>query len=177
MSDDIRLKRFEEYRKYLEELEEKRIMKAKDILNKIADGECTLFRVWYFTNDNRYEECRVVAEDFDDVISFILREYIDPAHLDEIEYIDDGIMWSNCDIDECRELMNCENPCENCYETPIAGFSIEEIEDPTIDDIGFKTIYGTNELYIVKDDVVEKADDWSPLTTFALRLSELFGRN
>jgi len=173
------IKRFEEHRKIMEEIEQRRIKEAEELKAAIDAGECSLFRIFYFDNNDRWEQCRAVARDVNDVIDFIKQEYINPEHLDEIEETEYGIEWMDCDPDLCRELSDEENPCESCISAEVAGFYIEEVDDPTVDELSYKTIFGTNDFYVLykNDDgsiSAKKADDWSPMTVMAMRLSELF---
>jgi len=116
----------------------------------------TLFRVWYFDSNDREEIARFKADDFEDVQDYLLKHFIKEGKQEEIEETDFGLMWNQFEPDECIEQHRADgveeardedyNPCDMCDGCE-AGFSIEEIEDPTEDEFEFKTIQGTNDYY------------------------------
>jgi len=144
-----------------------------------------LHRIYFYTRDSRREIARVLAYDYDHVIQLIRSEFIDPQWVDRFEEYDWGLEAIVCDPSECKELMKeCDScllhcglwkrgsecplieedePCGSCMSPAYEGFTIEEYEEYSNEDLRHHTIYGTNEFYYIDPQgTVYKAPDWSP---------------
>jgi len=141
-----------------------------------------LFRIWYFTQNDRSEIARVKANEFDDVQEFLKADFIKKEFQNQVEQTDIGLEWMENTPEKCFEELTSEektqykgditeicNGCDGCC----AGFQIEEIEQPQKEDFELKTIYGTNDFYDLTVKPYVKAKDWQPLLARAWKITPL----
>jgi len=149
-----------------------------------------LFRIWYFTENDRRETARIKAYDFESVQKFLLDEFIKPEFRDQVDLDEYGLSWMDNEPKECLEQMRLDepdnkeykdedfNPCESCDGCTV-GFQIEEVEEPDGKSWGetweFKTIYGTNDFWDLTKDKPEKSPNWNPLLAHAWKISPQTG--
>ena len=125
-----------------------------------------LFRIWECDGNDRGEYARVKAENIDQVIAWLKETYFKPEAENEIEIMDNYILWNECDKHECAKA-NCvseasedfEVMCTDC-ESSQHYLEIEEIEQTEKDDYQYKTIFGTNEYYDLTQTPIKKSPDW-----------------
>lgn len=132
-----------------------------------------LFRIWYSDSNNRSEYARAKANDIEEVIEWLQKDFFKPEAL-EILNIDINsdtqafIDWQE-EPEEDQELTEEEL---DAYDGGITySLEIVEIEEPEPEDFEFKTIYGTNDYYDLTGAEPVKAPDWDK------ELSEAWKRN
>ena len=132
-----------------------------------------LYRIWYFTQNNRSEIARIKANNYLQAERFIMEsnEFLDQSITENLDFnIDsDGefgfIEWNDNEPSGCLEYSDDpeiteDNICESCMGCNV-GFQIEEVEDPEPSDYEFKTVKGSNEYYDLTGEKPVKASDWA----------------
>ena len=105
-----------------------------------------LYRIWFGTSDNRSELGRATADDIDQVIDLVKKEYLKPdTEFYDIDYQGDDQVYLMINLCNDCEYQDTDY-CENCEQSEY----VEIIEDNETDP-EFKTIFGTNEYYDLTD--------------------------
>jgi len=109
-----------------------------------------LYRIWYGDDNDRGEIARAKADDMDQVIDLIKREFLKK----DVEYEEEGddddliLILDICSDCEYRDKLDedGERYCENCTRTE--WIQIERDDDVKPE---FKTIFGSNDFYDLTD--------------------------
>ena len=126
----------------------------------LRNNNIKLYRLWSFDSNDRSEIAHVIARSFKDAQQFALNYYITPQYQKDTELTEFGLEWSIC-VD-CEDKKTCEDTsyAQDC-EVSTEGIQIEETKEIETDDLSFKTIMGTNDVFDLTTKYVKKSQNWN----------------
>jgi hypothetical protein len=181
----ISLEAYQGLKKQIEETLKKR---ASRLFQKIENGEMTAYYIRSWDQNDSNTIGVLIADEESDLIKFLVDTYINEESKNRVE-IDDysdyaGIKWNEFSPEECLEIMKEQDPdydpdswpCDYCGGCE-SGITLEPFDPESPEDLIYRVLWGETETYVLTKDTVKKLEDWEPLMTLALKLSEKLKRD